>query len=126
MRSTSDVLDFKDLKVWQRARQLSRRTHACTLRLPEWERYKLGAQMRQAATSVQFNIAEGHEREHLGDYLHHLSIASGSLRELEAQLIYCADVRYFPQAEVNEILAECAEAGRMLEGLAQALRQRKK
>ena len=47
-------------------------SYKLTKLLPRNEEYGLAAQIRRAAVSVPANIAEGHGREHLGDYLRHL------------------------------------------------------
>lgn len=81
------------------------------------ERYGLASQIQRAAVSIAANIAEGHGRNGPGVYLHHLSIARGSLRELETLLIL-ADRLGYSKAETHRDLAEAAdEIGRMLYGL---------
>ena len=76
--------------------------------------------------SVPSNVAEGHGRDHLGDYLHHLSVANGSLMELETQLMIAGRLGYLSKEAEERILAQAAEVGRMLAGLARALRQRRR
>jgi len=80
---------------------------------------------QRAAVSVPSNVAEGHGREHLGDYLHHLSVANGSLMELETQLMIAGRLGYLSGETEERILADAAEVGRMLSGLVRALRKRR-
>jgi four helix bundle protein len=54
---------------------------------PKNEVHGLATQIQRAAVSITANIAEGHGREHLGDYLHHLSGANASLMELETHFL---------------------------------------
>jgi four helix bundle protein len=77
---------FRDLRVWQKALDLVERVYVLTRRFPREETYGLLSQVRRAVVSVPTNIAEGHTREHIKEYLHHLSIAQASLAELETQL----------------------------------------
>jgi four helix bundle protein len=81
----------------------------------------LAAQMRRAAVSIPSNIAEGHGRHHLGEYLHHLSIANGSLMELETQVIISLRRKYLTPDEGRRLLNSSAEVGRMLAGLTRSL-----
>ena len=66
--------------------------------LPEMERYGLASQLRRAAVSIAANIAEGFGRSTRGDYLRHLSIAGGSLREIETHLEAITLLEYLPHS----------------------------
>jgi four helix bundle protein len=89
--------------------------------IPRARDHGLGSQMRRAALSVASNIAEGHGRDHLRDYLRHLSIAKGSLAELETQLLTARTVTGLPPAEIDQLLALCDEISRMLNVLSRKL-----
>jgi four helix bundle protein len=94
-------------------------------RLPNSEAYGLISQIRRAAVSVPANIAEGHGRRSLGEYVQHLSIANGSLKELETQLLITGRLNYIGQDELVGALKACEEIGRMLSTLIQKLRQKR-
>ena len=83
----SKIISYRDLVVWSRAMDLVEACYKLTKQLPQSEIYGLSSQIRRAAVSVPANIAEGHERRNLGEYLQHLSIANGSLKELETHLL---------------------------------------
>ena len=89
---------------------------------PKSELFGLVAQTQRAAVSVPANIAEGHGREHLGDYLRHLSIANGSLMELETHLLIACRLGYLTEAEAKPAFALTAEVGKMLTGLTRSLK----
>lgn len=92
--------------------------------LPRNEVYGLVAQIQRAAVSIPANIAEGHGREHLGDYLHHLSIANGSLMELETHLHIACRLSYLQKDDVTRFSDLSGEVSRMLSGLSKALKQK--
>jgi four helix bundle protein len=83
---------YKELLIWQRAMGLAKSVHLLTETFPTLERYGIVAQMRRAAISIPSNIAEGQARQGTNDFLHFLSRASGSLAELETQLLLSIDL----------------------------------
>ena len=81
------IKSYRDLLVWQKAMDLVAESYILSGKLPKTEIYGLASQIQRSAVSIPANIAEGQGREHLGDYLHHLSVANGSLMELETHLL---------------------------------------
>ena len=95
-----------------------------TKAFPRDERFGLTAQLQRCAVSVPSNIAEGHGREHLREYVHHLSMANGSLMELETQVLIASRRLYITTGEVEPVLDLCRVVGRLLAGLVRALKAR--
>jgi four helix bundle protein len=96
--------------------------YGLTGQFPKNELYGLANQIQRAAISIPANIAEGHARNHLGDYLHHLSIAAGSLMELETHLLIAERLKYVASDTVDQVLHETDEISRMLTGLKKSLK----
>jgi four helix bundle protein len=117
------VNHYGELKVWQKEMDLAVASYAATRGFPPSETYGLASQIRRAASSIPANIAEGHGRYHLGEYLQHLSIARGSLMELETHVILARRLDYLDDAAASRLLARTAEVSRMLAGLTQSLRR---
>ncbi len=101
--------------------RLSISVHELADRLPQSKR-GLGAQVRRASSSVAANIAEGHGRDHLGDYLRHLSFAKGSLTEVETQLLMLRALVPKVRKDIEPLLGLCEEVGKMLSVLSRKLR----
>ena len=118
------IHSYRDLQVWQRATDMVVECYRLTKLLPKSETYGLASQIQRAAVSVPANIAEGHSREHLGDYLHHLSVANGSLMESETHLLITNRLGYLQEDHLAPVFNLTAEVGRMLAGLAMALRKK--
>src|SRR5690554_7663438 len=81
---------YQDLRVWNNAMQLVEYVYRLTSNYPDSEKYGLVSQMRRAAVSIPSNIAEGNGRGSDKDYRRFLTIARGSLMELETQIILSA------------------------------------
>jgi four helix bundle protein len=112
------------LVVWQKAMALAKLCYRVTKAFPKDELFGLTSQIRRAATSIPANIAEGHGRSHTKEYLHHLSIARGSLAGLETHLILSHDVAILSETDLNACLNMADEISRMLAALRTALRRR--
>jgi four helix bundle protein len=119
------IQSYRDLIVWQKAIDLCVDVHNVTLRFPKQEMFGLSSQLNRSAVSVPSNIAEGHSRRTTLDYIHFLSITRGSLNEVETQLTLAMRYEYFPPAEHHELLEQCGEVGRMVNGLIDALERRR-
>jgi four helix bundle protein len=102
---------YQKLLVWQKAIELVEAVYRLTRAFPKEELYGLVSQMREAAVSIPGNIAEGYGRSHRGDYLHHLSIARGSLMELDTHLIIAFRLEYADQDNDFGCAGLCQEVG---------------
>ena len=118
------VTSYRDLKVWKAAMELAELVYGETTRFPPREAYGLRQQLEKAAVSVPSNIAEGHARDSTKEYLHHVSIALGSLAELETQTILALRLKYFDQGGSDKILTAADEVGKMLRGIQKSLKAR--
>jgi four helix bundle protein len=103
---------FKDLIVWQKAYKLVLEIYKMTKVFPTSETYGLSQQIRRASISIPSNIAEGYGRKHQAEYKHFLSIAYGSLLELETQYLLSVDLKFSNKSEIIEGLVK--EVGSML------------
>ena len=100
MITTPAVSDYRQLVVWQKSIELAVQTYRLSRRFPREEAYGLAAQIRRAAVSVSANIAEGNGRRHRREYVNHLSIARGSLREVETLAEIAWRLGYITAAEL--------------------------
>jgi len=96
---------------------LVRAVYEATEGWPVREQFGLTGQVRRAAVSIPSNIAEGKGRSGIREYVHHLSIAHGSLCELETQLLIAHDLAYLPSNEIDRLMDQAAEVGRLLRAL---------
>ena len=109
------------LELWQQSMLLVKEVYAATARFPKEELFGLVSQMRRAATSIPSNIAEGAARNGDKEYLHFLSIARGSLSELDTQIQIAQMLEYLPK---EHPLSEFADrVGRLLTGFSKKLLQ---
>ena len=116
------IRGYQDLEVWQKAMDLVVETYRLTKTFPSDERFGLIAQLRRASVSVPSNIAEGRGRFGLGGFLYHLSIATGSLMEVETQFLISERLEYLTPSEARKVLERTAEVRRLLAGMVRALR----
>jgi four helix bundle protein len=118
------VKNYKELEVWQLAKELATHVYRVTATFPQSERFGLTSQARRAATSVPANIAEGWGRGTAGECIQFLLITRGSLMEVETHLIIAQELGYLPPEQLRSCQMLVERIGQMLNRLVQALRRR--
>jgi four helix bundle protein len=111
---------FRSLVVWQKDKALATDVYRLTGSESIKRDFSLVDQMRRRAVSVPSNIAEGDERPSDKVSVRFFHIAKGSLAELATQLEIARDVGYFTSAQIEPLIAQCAELGKMLGALIRA------
>jgi four helix bundle protein len=118
------VRNYRDLVAWQKAMELALAAYCESGRFPKHEIFGLTSQLRRAAVAVPSNIAEGQGRTTTRDFLNFLSIANGSLKEVETHVLLAERLAYIPHAVAQLLLSLTDEVGRLLHGLMAALRKK--
>lgn len=113
----SKIKSFRDLIVWQKAKDLSIILYKETNQFPREEVYGLTSQMRRAAISISSNIAEGFKRNSNKEKIQFYTTAYGSLAELESQVEISHDLKYLPDQSYNNIIDSINETARLLDGI---------
>ncbi|NLV45648.1 MAG: four helix bundle protein [Candidatus Hydrogenedentes bacterium] len=117
---------YRELQVWQKAMDMVVAVYEVTAGFPTEEKYGLTSQIQRAAVSVPANIAEGYARVHRGDYVHHLSIARGSLAELETHLTIAVRLNFIQRERAVEIWSMTQEINKMLTSMILTLQGKKR
>ena len=115
---------FEDLEVYQVAREFRKKMYAVTRRLPDFEKYDLGSQIRRASVSLTNNMAEGHGRFHYPDQIRFFLHSRGSLEELVDDLNICLDEKYLSSDEVAKLKEQARGVLILINGYLRYLRSR--
>jgi four helix bundle protein len=115
------VKSYRELIAWQRAMDMAETVYKVSAACPKEELFGLVSQMRRSAVSVPSNIAEGQGRKSTKEFMHHLSIAHGSVCEMETQVLLAGRIGFLSKAQVDQVLANAAEVGRLVNGLYNSL-----
>jgi len=109
--------DFRELRVWEKAHELTLAVYRTTTSFPKTELYGLTSQMRRCSSSIPSNIAEGCGRNGNPELHRFLQIASGSGSELEYQLLLARDLNYLTPQDYQHVSSLTVEVRRMLTSL---------
>ena len=110
--------DYRDLKVWQKAIDLTSEIYKLVKVLPNEERYALSDQIRRAVVSVPSNIAEGRGRGTNKEFVRFLLMSRGSLWEVSTQLEICERLNYLSQEDTSSARQMITEISKMINALA--------
>jgi len=97
--------NFRQLNIWKDAMKLAKTVYGHTSNFPTHEKYGLTSQINRAVVSVPSNIAEGSSRNSNKEFMHFLSIAIGSLFELETQIILAYDFGFISKDDIEIVIA---------------------
>ncbi len=120
------ISNYQQLLVWQNGMDLVRQVYCLTRDFPKHETFGLTSQMQRAAISVPANIAEGHTRGTTKEFLRFVTIAHGSLAELETLFLAAADLHYLDLEQLTRLTQLTEATGRMLGALRRSLAGRLK
>jgi four helix bundle protein len=115
------VSTHKDLDVWKKAMDLAVEVYSLTVRFPREELYGLTSQIRRSAVSIPSNIAEGAARHSGKEFIQFLHIASGSVAELETQLLLAIKMGFISG---DHVISHIEEVRRLLLGLLRSLKKK--
>ena len=116
------MVDFKELKVWQKAHQMTLTSYRVTSAFPREEMYGLISQLRRATSSLGASIAEGCGRRSDGDMCRFLQIARGSTSEAEYHFLPARELHFLDQKNFKALTSQADELQRMLTGLIPSIR----
>lgn len=116
------IESYKNLIVWQKSIDLVERIYLITEKFPKSEIYGLSSQMRRSAVSIPSNIAEGQQRNGIKEYIQFLGVASGSVAELETQIIIVN--KLYPNLDFSHVNSLVIEIQKMLNALIKNLKNK--
>ncbi len=113
--------NFRELKVWNKARLLVKEIYLITQSFPKSELNGLTNQMRRASVSIPSNIAEGSGRKSNKDFKRFLEFSYGSALELETQIYLSFDLNFIDENNLNIFIGYIHEIQKMINGLDNSL-----
>jgi four helix bundle protein len=111
------INSFRDLKAWQESYRLTIMVYKITKCFPEDERFGLISQLRRAAVSVASNIAEGFSRQSRKEKIQFYFMSSGSLVEIQNQLLISKGLSYLNQNNLDFVLNQTILVQKLINGL---------
>ncbi|MGY3054986.1 four helix bundle protein [Pedobacter sp. UYEF25] len=115
---------LKDIKIWNKAMDLTVEVYDVTSTFPKDERFGLISQIRRAAVSIPSNIAEGAGRNSLKEFNNFLGIANGSCFELQTQLLIANKLLMLNSKDLESLLTQIDELQKMTYGFQKMLQQK--
>ena len=98
--------NFRKLQIWQEAMSIVKVVYLVLKEFPSAEKFGLISQISRCSVSVPSNIAEGSSRASNREFSHFLSIALGSLFELETQLQLSIDLNLIKQISIEKLVSD--------------------
>lgn len=122
--SRVSIQSYRDLIAWQKAMDLLVDVYGLLTLFPKEEQYGLVSQIKRAAVSIPSNLAEGSSRRSTQEFIRYINIASGSLAEMETQLIAAKRLSFIKEEKLDSLLEKCDEISRIMQGLHDSLKRK--
>ncbi len=109
---------FRDLVVYQKARQLQREIFQMTKTFPRDEMFSLTDQIRRSSRSIGANIAEAWaKRRYDKHFLSKLTDTDGEQFETQHWVGTALECEYVNELQAKVLIDMCTEVGRLLGGM---------
>ena len=115
--------NFKELLVWQKARELTKNVYVLTQKFPDHEKYAITSQIHRSCVSIASNIAEWSGRYHTKEFVQFLYIANGSLSELKSQLYISFDFNLISEEQLENYLKDVLKIENMIKAFARKIKE---
>ncbi|RLB79363.1 MAG: four helix bundle protein [Deltaproteobacteria bacterium] len=112
----ASIEKFEDIEAWQKARELTREIYRLTNQRAFAKDFGLRDQARRAAVSIMSNIAEGFGRGGNREFIQFLSMAKGSVSEVQAQLYVAVDAGYLTKDQFQQLYILAQSTGNLIGG----------
>jgi len=112
----ASIAKFEDIEAWQKARELTREVYKITNQGAFARDFSLRDQFRRAAVSIMSNIAEGFGRGGNREFIQFLSMAKGSVSEVQAQLCVAVDAGYLTKDQFQQLYSLSQSTGNLIGG----------
>mgnify|MGYP000318371464 CR=1 FL=1 len=114
--------NYRELKIWQKSIELTQSVYQLTFDLPSNEKFGLVSQLQRASVSVASNIAEGSSRDSQKEFNYFLSLAIGSLFEIDTQIVIAKSLGFIKEKESDKILNQVLELIKMTRGFQKTIK----
>ena len=109
------VKSYKDLEIYQKSYKLAIEIHNMTLKMPKFELYEEGSQIRRASKSITANIAEGFgRRRYKNEFIKFLTYAHASCDETKVHLNFIYDSGHIDKEKYNKYFEKYDELGQKI------------
>ena len=113
--------DFHNYKIWEKGHQFALCIYRKTKSFPKDELFGITSQIRRAAASIPFNIAEGCGRRSDSEFAYFLNIAAGSASEVEEELLLSYDLEFLDKSSYQQLDKDVNDIKAMLNKLIETL-----
>ena len=106
---------YEDLKIYKKAYELAMKIHKMTLKLPKFELYEEGVQIRKSSKSIVANIVEGYGRKkYKKEFFRFLTYAYASCNETKVHIKFLFDSEHITKEQFEQYLEDYNDLSRRI------------